>query len=406
MKLAWIQVEAMREFLPGHWPPLLLSLVPLGLSLWPGLVPGWLGVLLVGLIWPLWLVFRPRQAASRDFRAPDSAPTFEYEHDFLDLVVETDRLFGPLMMELKELVQQARDLVGHAASDLHASFNGLSGESKAQQQLVMRLISNGEDRSNPSQNKLIDINDFLAANSRLLGQNVERLIDMGKHSVKVAHQIDDLSSHMSRIFDQLDGSKRIARQTNLLALNAAIEAARAGEAGRGFAVVAQEVRKLSQDATDFNDQIRQQVEQAQSVFAETREIVGRMASQDMNASISAKGSMDEMIYQVQALNAQMSAGLSELNLIVDRLQSNVGSAIRLLQFEDIARQVLERAEIRITLMERFVAELRLIPLEQTRSSDDMIQARARLEALQADLVATSHRAVSQKSMDEGDIELF
>ncbi|WP_281350184.1 methyl-accepting chemotaxis protein [Allochromatium palmeri] len=229
---------------------------------------------------------------------------------------------------------------------------------------------------------------------------------MGKHSVKVAHQIDDLSSHMSRIFDQLDGSKRIARQTNLLALNAAIEAARAGEAGRGFAVVAQEVRKLSQDATDFNDQIRQQVEQAQSVFAETREIVGRMASQDMNASISAKGSMDEMIYQVQALNAQMSAGLSELNLIVDRLQSNVGSAIRLLQFEDIARQVLERAEIRITLMERFVAELRLIPLEQTRSSDDMIQARARLEALQADLVATSHRAVSQKSMDEGDIELF
>jgi methyl-accepting chemotaxis protein len=411
MSVARIRVGTILETLKPHWPPLLFSLVPLlQVMLIPGLVPAWVGVWLLGAIWPLWLVLgagrggssAPAEAAARNH---DSGQEHQDERQFWDLVVETDQLFAPLMEELRDSVRQARDLIGHAASDLQASFNGLSGESKAQQRLVMNLISRS-DQKGQTQGELIDINDFLAANSQLLAQNVERLIDMGKHSVKVAHQIDDLSSQMSRIFDQLDGAKRIARQTNLLALNAAIEAARAGEAGRGFAVVAQEVRKLSQDATEFNDQIRLQIEQAQSVFAETREIVGRMASQDMNASISAKGSMDDMITQVQALNAHMSMGLDELNQIVERLQGNVGAAVRLLQFEDIARQVLERAEVRIELMDRFVAELRRIPLDQIRSADDVNRARVRLEALHADLVATAHRAVSQNSMDEGDIELF
>ena len=402
----------MLETLKPYWPPLLSGLVLLLLSLLVPL-PDWLGVLLLTLIWPAWLLWRTRsvaESAALEVSSPGSAalgmqPSRQPEHELWDLVVETDRLFGPLMDELRELVQQARNLIGHAASDLYASFHGLSDASRAQQQLVLRLISKSGHIDEP-QGQLIDINEFLEANSRLLGQNVERLIDMGKHSVHVANQIDDLSAQMSNIFDRLDGAKRIARQTNLLALNAAIEAARAGEAGRGFAVVAQEVRKLSQDATEFNDQIRQQVEQAQGVFAETREIVGRMASQDMNASITAKGSMDDMIEQVQTLNAMMSDGLNELNGIVDRLQGNVGAAVRLVQFEDLARLVLERAGVRMELMERFVAELRRIPFGQVRSPDDIEQARARLEALHADLMATAHRPVSQKSMDEGDIELF
>jgi len=411
MNAARIRVGMVLETFKSHWPPLLFGLAALlQVLLWPGLVPAWVAVLLLAAIWPLWLVLGTSggamdNTARTSARYEGGRQESPDERAFWDLVVETDQLFAPLMDELRDSVRQARDLIGHAAGDLHASFNGLSDESRAQQRLVMNLISR-TDQTGQTQGELIDVNDFLEANSELLAQNVERLIDMGKHSVHVANQIDDLSAQMAHIFEQLDGAKRIARQTNLLALNAAIEAARAGEAGRGFAVVAQEVRKLSQDASEFNDHIRQQVVQAQSVFAETREIVGRMASQDMNASISAKGSMDDMIEQVQSLNAQMAVGLDELNRIVDRLQSNVGVAVRLLQFEDIARQVLERAEVRIELMDRFVAELRRIPLGQVRSIDDIDQARIRLETLHADLVATAHRAVSQSSMDEGDIELF
>ena len=171
-------------------------------------------------------------------------------------------------------------------------------------------------------------------------------------------------------------------------------------------MVAQEVRKLSQDAAEFNDQIRSQVEQAMMVFGETREIVGRMASQDMNASITAKGGMDEMITQVQAVNRMMSDGLNELNVVASRLQGNVDAAIRLLQFEDITRQVLEQAKRRIDFMDRFVADLRQIPLGLVHTPEQVDAAHARLSQLRDELIAAAHRPVTQTSMSEGEIELF
>ena len=393
-----------------HWPAWLASLAALALTL-PGLLPGWAAVLLLTLAWALSALLAASGAvpdggedlAPADAMLPD-------EHELWALLVEIDGLVRPEMEELGTLLQQAAALIVNAGEDLRASFSALSDESGTQQRLVVQLVS-GMSGSQVAgvggDGNRIDMNSFLRENSELLAHNVDRLINMGKHSVQVAHQVEDLSVKMDGIFTLLESAKRISRQTNLLALNAAIEAARAGEAGRGFGVVAQEIRKLSQDSTAFNDQIRGQIEQTQQAFAETRAIVGKMASQDMNASITAKGAMDEMMVQVQAINARIAEEIDELSAVVSRLQGNVGAAIRLLQFEDIARQVLEQARLRVTLVDRFVAEVSRIPVARLeRGSVDVVQAMQRLRTLRDELHAAAHRPVSQQSLDEGEIELF
>jgi methyl-accepting chemotaxis protein len=399
----------MLNRLKPYWFPLLLAiLLLLQTLLLPTWIPAWLAILMLGLAWSVTLLLQDIPSSPMVER---TLPTEAFgnsrfaERELWDLVVETDQLIGPQMQELRELVRQATTLIKHAADDLQTSFSGLANESRSQHELVLRLVSH-DDGNEDHGSAFIDVNSFLDSNSQLLAENIQRLIEMGMHSVSVAHQIDDLSVQMSDIFHRLESAKRIARQTNLLALNAAIEAARAGEAGRGFAVVAQEVRKLSQDAAEFNDQIRQQIEQVQEVFTETREIVGKMASQDMNASITAKGTMDDMIQRVQGVNRMVAEGLDEMTHVVERNQRNVAAAIRLLQFEDITRQVLAQAEIRIDFMDRFVAELRQIPLGQVRSPEDVVHAKTRLIVLREQLIAAAHRPVSQNSMHEGEIELF
>ncbi|SEP72437.1 methyl-accepting chemotaxis protein [Ectothiorhodospira magna] len=400
---------ATRDKLMGHWPAMVVSVLVLMLSLpFSHLLPTWVWVLLVVLVWPLWILRQTdsEHPASRDSGNQQLMPASrDQDRELWSLVVEIDAMMATEIAELRELVTQTGSLVEQAAVDLRASFESLSSASAHQQRLVTGLVggfSGGKD-----QKQIIDMNAFMQENARVMNEHVQMLIDMSKHSVEVAHQVDDLSQQMDDIFSLLDSAKHIAGQTNLLALNAAIEAARAGESGRGFAVVAQEVRKLSQDSDKFNEQIRGLVEQANRVFAYTRDIVGRMASQDMNASIDAKGSVDDMMRQVNMLNQTVEDGLNQIADVVGDVGRNVGDAVRLLQFEDIASQVLERAVRRINFMERFVAELRQLPMvEPDHSRRQLEEARGRLERLRQELKDAAHRPVHQKSMDEGDIELF
>ncbi len=400
--------ELMVRSLIPYWPPALLSALVLLAGIFaPPVLLNWAGVLIVALIWPAAIVWRAGAVQTQNRVEVETAQTLAREADrgLWDLVVEIDGRIAPEMDEMRDLVTQASDLVRNAADDLQRSFGSLTDTSQAQQVLVTRLVSGmsggGDEHAG------VDMTTFLEENAKVLAGNVHTLIDMGKHSVEVAHQVDDLSEQMDEIFSLLDSAKKIAGQTNLLALNAAIEAARAGEAGRGFAVVAQEVRKLSQDSNAFNDRIRGEVEKANRVFAQTRDIVGRMASQDMNTSIDAKGTMEEMMGQVQGLNETVAGGLVELSEVSAQVQANVNAAIRLLQFEDITRQVLERVQMRIAFLDRFVAELRQLPMvEMERSQEQVELARGRLQELSEELRLKAHRPVHQTSMSEGEIELF
>ena len=97
---------------------------------------------------------------------------------------------------------------------------------------------------------LIKINE---TNIKESDQNISKTNSIIENLLQSTNQ---LKQSMYQIDKVLQIILDITEQTNLLALNAAIEAARAGEHGKGFSVVADEVRSLSEKASENANDIR------------------------------------------------------------------------------------------------------------------------------------------------------
>jgi len=369
---------------------------------------GVVAVLLTGASWAL--AFRRK---SHD----DAVEISQLEHTahgpsapVLSLVDEVDDLVKAELGIVRTELEQVRGVISDAVADLNSSFSRMHGLSGQQTQTVHELISHLNSGEGGAAN---NIQDFVHETSEMLKYFIDLAISTAKHSVQTVEKIDDMVEQFDAIEAMVGNVQHIADQTNLLALNAAIEAARAGEHGRGFAVVADEVRKLSQNSNEFADQIRDQVRLTTVTVGEARAIIGDMAAQDMNVAIKSKGRVDDMLQELSRLNDVIATSLDSMADVSGELDSAVAMAVRALQFEDIARQLVGFVDKRINDLDEFVVQAKASLLEMVQPGLEQETLQGRLEALSQAIGEyrdrmdrEQFRPVHQQSVDEGDIELF
>ncbi|RLT92489.1 methyl-accepting chemotaxis protein [Ketobacter sp.] len=293
-----------------------------------------IGALALFLVYNHWLGRHRSQAI-----APTPAERPMAEFPAIDLAVrDNESSFESITRKVHSIDQAIRS----SSASLSASFSGLGHTSNHTNQLIRDVTKavTGRGHSQDGEDENVTVEKFASEVSDILMQYVSLLIDVSEKSVQAVHHIGDMVKELDHMFGLLADIRTIAEQTNLLALNAAIEAARAGEAGRGFAVVADEVRKLSQDTNRLSEQIRNRGEITKSTVTMVRDIVGAIASLDLNDAINAKGYVDSMLNGLEETNQHVSETMDRLNQLNVEVNQHVNTAVHAMQFEDIFTQVI------------------------------------------------------------------
>jgi len=137
-------------------------------------------------------------------------------------------------------------------------------------------------------------------------QTMQALNQTIQSAAKMVAELSQASEQIGKVTEVIEG---LAEQTNLLALNAAIEAARAGEYGRGFAVVADEVRLLASRTTESTSEINTIVNAIQSstgLVVKEIEASQTLASSGEEHIEQAVTKLQESVEQINLLNRQIS----------------------------------------------------------------------------------------------------
>ena len=335
----------------------------------------------------------------------NESPSSEQEEELRNLLTELEQNLQQESSQVEQERARLEALIQDAVQTLSGSFMNLNDLSTRQTVLVEQVLSRSQESEAGTEH--LSVSQFMGKAEQTLDQFVSVIVDVSRNSLEIVHRIDDMMEQLESIFTLIESVEGIAEQTNLLALNASIEAARAGEAGRGFAVVADEVRNLSRSSSDLNQQIREHIQGAKGTIDNLRESVSVMASNDMSGTISTKEQMTAMMESMADVNSQLSGGVNELSDIGQTLAVAIQDAVRSLQFEDMCTQILQAMKNNTNAMQELAQLAQQLKSADSLDADTMKQfSKACNDLLQRSRELDSRRAVSQQSMDEGDIELF
>lgn len=305
--------------------------------------------------------------------------------------------------DMMSSLDQVQNIISDAGTKLRNSFSGLQDKTEMQKQLLSDLIAN---MSGHASKDAMTFGKFISKTEYVLHEYIDLVVNVSEKGISATHKMQDMVDQINNMFRILSEVNKLTDQTNLLALNAAIEAARAGESGRGFAIVANEVRTLSEHSRELNEKIRHQIDIVKTTLTQANELVGEIASMDMNIAIESKGNMDEAIQVLNQSNTQIGNILENSSNLATTIRQDVSSAVTALQYEDIANQVADYIRAKLTNLQNQIGQL----LATSKQCDDPLvfitTLSQELSRFNSQQTSSVNNPVASKSMASGEAELF
>ncbi|QBG34568.1 methyl-accepting chemotaxis protein [Litorilituus sediminis] len=352
------------------------------------------------------LLWFKQESPIKQYAQLDSSQMPEVDNQLIHEVINELQIFLHQEISIIENeITRTASLVEEAIQGISDSFKSLESLTEQQQDMIKELINQNHDMGDEEGTSL---ESFVENSNKTLDDFVNVIVNTSKQSLETMSYTDDMVSQFDGIFSILAQVEGLATQTNLLALNAAIEAARAGDAGRGFAVVANEVRSLSVDSTELNQEIRNEINQAKEIIAKLRVSVETMASADMTSTLEAKDRMSVMMKHVEEVNKYTNTSIDDLGIIIPKVNEAVSLGIRSLQFEDLTRQSLQSLQFNLESIHSVSDVLAQFgPNKDINVHQQLLDLKEKCQNVyQKTKHEEANRSVKQFDLNEGDVELF
>lgn len=201
---------------------------------------------------------------------------------------------------------------------------------------------------------------------------------------------------MHLIERQLEALSWIADQTSLVAVNAQIEAARLGNQGKGFHVIAGEIQQLSKRARVVSEEISIHVRMALTAGEVALLECSSAAGTGLGSLLAGRKRIAQMSQLIEDLHTFASKQVGKSKDSASRLECLSTSAMNHMQFEDIARQILERSRADLMNLRDVLQQ----PGTRPESSDSIHSA-----AFAAYDRIALHKP-EQEEMSPGEVEVF
>lgn len=167
---------------------------------------------------------------------------------------------------VSKTISDAATDVSYSSKEILASVDQQANASDTQARSVSGVTMELEDMSEAAQKiakTASSVERIAAATTQSANEGAAAVIETIGYMDKIrqevtiiAEKVTDAARKAEQILESVDSIQEIADETHLLALNASIESAAAGEFGKRFAVVAGEVRRLSERARAFTEEIK------------------------------------------------------------------------------------------------------------------------------------------------------
>ncbi len=257
--------------------------------------------------------------------------------------------YGELMTSLNSMQQKLREMVSRISDTTEKLYVTADQVTNVMSQTTENILNQQQETEQIAQ-AMNDMSSVIHEVSQKVTHTSETANSANTESSKGIQIVDDAISGIQGLENQLQSTatvisdvekdsdnintvldviKGIAEQTNLLALNAAIEAARAGEQGRGFAVVADEVRTLAGRTQESTTEINQIIEKLQSGSNHAVQSIqhSHQLSQDVVDKAKLAGSslnnIAASVAEIDSMSSQIAVAATQQAEVAQNMNNNI-----------------------------------------------------------------------------------